>query len=177
MLERWDESQRRRWGRKRRRSRSRSSGAPLRRDEREEEEEEEEESVPASCCIQPAPLSVTPGQTRPAPLSACFPALLGPDTHCTLSLSLTHTHTHTRSEETTWRRKGARAACPPRTPLTTPGNEKTFYFLKFSLCSSAGTNVVILLRTHTHTHTHTHAHTHLHTESLHHTLSHFQIPH
>lgn len=88
--------------------------------------EEEEESVPGS--IWPARLCVTPGQTRQAPLTlrrssrtpARRSAQLGSDTH----------PTHSRHQDTEWRRKGARAACRPWTPPTTPGNCRKLYFPK-----------------------------------------------
>lgn len=50
---------------------------------------EEEESVPG--CIWPAPLSVTPGQTRPAPLTHSAPVL----PHGTARLGSARTLTHT----------------------------------------------------------------------------------
>lgn len=59
-----------------------------------------------------------PGPNPPSSshsLSACYPARLGPDPR-------SGTQTPTHLEDTEWRQKGARAACPARTPLTTPGN-------------------------------------------------------
>lgn len=122
------------------------------------------ESVPA--CIWPAPLSVTPGQTRPAPLTHSPPVFPHGSARTHTRHSLTQSHTH--SEDTEWRRKGARAACPPRTPLTTPGKKNFFLFFKFPLSQlfsfTLETNLLFCegaLARYTHT---THTHTPLHWE-------------
>uniref|UniRef100_A0A8C7WQR8 RNA-binding protein Musashi homolog 2 n=1 Tax=Oryzias sinensis TaxID=183150 RepID=A0A8C7WQR8_9TELE len=64
-----------------------------------------------------------PAQLLSHSLSACYPGRLGPDPRSGIQ-------TPTHLEDTEWRQKGARAACPTRTLPTTPEGLKE-YFCKY----------------------------------------------
>lgn len=115
--------------------------------------EEEVESVPV--CIWPAPLSVTPGQTRPALLTHSPPVFLhgSARTHTALTHSLTHTDRQTDAHGRTRNGDGREPEQPvhhglPSRPLVMKKKKKTFSNTLSYICSfTSETNLLFCART------------------------------